>query len=90
MTYRTHPDVVDALQNANDWVEREGGSPLPAAVAREIVKTSFSGRAPYRIAALSLLLGGLELNVDNIAWLVRDREIGFPNEPTFKFVKDRL
>lgn len=88
MAYNNHPAIVDALKNAKEWIEREGGRYHPASVAREIAKTSRDGisqsQTTCRIAALSLLLGGFDLNEGNIAWLVRDREIGFPERPTFK------
>ena len=89
MSYQENKVIVDALRKTSEWLEREGNIIRPASVAREMTKLTVdcSSRPELtcRVAALSLLLFKAELNADNVAWLVRDGTIGFPEKPTFNF-----
>jgi len=91
MPYQNHPAIVAALQQTNDWIKIEGDNVPSPSVAREMIRVTRDGlkqpELACRIAALSLLLMKEELNTDNIAWIVRDGEIGFPEIPTFNFLK---
>lgn len=84
--HRTHQDIQQALQAVTRWLGVEGSPPKPAAVMRELVKISRdSGRQDVRVAAFAMLAAGLEPNADDVAWLVRDADIGYPDEPSFDF-----
>ncbi|MBI5922552.1 MAG: hypothetical protein HY847_13035 [Betaproteobacteria bacterium] len=89
--YFDHPEILEALRIATDWLETESNRIRPASAAREMVKITRRNLPQQamacQVAAFSLILGRLELNAGNIAWLVRDMDIGFPEKPTFNFLK---
>lgn len=88
MDYEQNKDILDAIAEMNRWLDVEGRPPTPAAVARELVKIGRTGsdsaqRALH--ATFALLAARLEVNAGNIAWIMRDGRVGFPDSPTFDF-----
>lgn len=87
MSFETSPAIIDAVKYATDWLAREDNIIRKPSVAREIVKVSYDRydkvKQTCRIAALSLLLMEGTVSPGNVAWLVRDLSIGFPENPDF-------
>lgn len=88
MSYMENQEITAAIEELNRWLEVEGNPPKPAAIARELVKICRSGgaaRSDALTAAFGLHAMGLEVTPGNVAWLVRDAQIGFPETPSFEF-----
>lgn len=90
MKYESNEELAKAIAYVKRWKEIEGGKLKSASIIREQMKcmndTATSHRTKtFRIAALSLLMAGLEITAGNIAWLVRDMALDFPERPTFAF-----
>lgn len=86
MTYETNQSILSAIREIERWVDIEGAAPKPVAIAQEIVRIGKDiGGTKQRalLAAFGLLAGGLEINPHNIAWLIQDGYVGYPNTPTF-------
>ena len=87
MTYQTNQSILSAIRHVERWVDSEGKSPRSVALAKEIVRISKdSGGTKQRalLAAFGLLASGLEINADNIAWLIQEGHVGYPQAPTFE------
>jgi len=85
-TYRNNQSILAAIREVERWVDRTGTPPKPAAIAQQIVqigKTLGGTKQRALLAAFGLLAGGLEINADNIAWLIQDGYVGYPQAPTF-------
>lgn len=85
-TYQNNQSILSAIRHVEQWVDTEGIPPKPVALAQEIVRISKdSGGTKQRalLAAFGLLASGLEINSDNIAWLIQDGYVGYPDTPTF-------
>lgn len=86
MSYETNQSILSAIREVERWVDTEGTSPKPVAIAQEIVRIGKDlGGTKQRalLAAFGLLAGGLEVNPHNIAWLIQDGYVGYPTAPTF-------
>lgn len=84
--HRSHEEMRRALDEVDRWLGVEGVPPKPAAVMRELVKISRdSGRIDVKVAAFAMLAAGFEPNADDVAWLVRDLRLGYPDQPSFEF-----
>ena len=86
MSYETNQSILSAIREVERWVDTEGTSPKPVAIAQEIVRigTDLGGtKQRALLAAFGLLAGGLEVNPHNIAWLIQDGYVGYPTAPTF-------
>ncbi len=88
MPYTTNKEIEMALQVVKNWVKNEGGEVRSSAVVRQLIKNSRQNlpiREDILIAAFGLLILGVEPNAADVAWFVRDGQIGFPTEPSFDF-----
>jgi len=86
MTYENSQSIVSAIREVNRWVEISGTPPKPADIAREIARIGrhCGGTKQHALlAAFGLLANGLEVNAHNIAWLIQDGRVGYPEAPTF-------
>ncbi len=84
--YQNNQSILSAIRHVERWVNTEGMPPKPVALAQEIVRIGKdSGGTKQRalLAAFGLLASGLEINSDNIAWLIQDGYVGYPKSPTF-------
>lgn len=89
--YTTDKVLHEAIEYVQNWISLHGNKQIkPASVMREQMKcmhdTHLSHESKmYRVAALSLFLSGLDINAPDIAWLVREIKLGFPEAPSFDF-----
>jgi hypothetical protein len=87
--WRTHRDILYAVDAATNFTAAETDPAREATRARavrrliELVSEHDSVRRRCLVAAFGLIAIGRKPDADDIAWLVRDRDIGFTRRPSF-------
>ena len=90
MNWCSNNDILHARALVENFMASERGIPpeaLRVKALRRLIELNSEPEVSRRrcvVAAFGLIAAGMELNTDDIAWLVRDRDIGFPKQPSFE------
>ena len=89
MSWDNNAHILYAYELASTFVAIECNTPsegLQLRAVRRLVELNSEPDLVRRrcvVAALGLIAAGHDLDIGDIAWLVRNRDIGFPEQPSF-------